>query len=95
MTSPTSTATLNDRDRHQQCALDQTELSRRLVTIEAIRAESGDNPNLTDDQCDALEAATDQDILDAIDSAANALEDRLYALHDEIQSDVVNDIAPS
>lgn len=82
-------------DQQEQNALDQTDILRRLVTIEAIRAESGDNPTLTDDQCDALEAATDQEILDAIDSAANAVEDRLYALHDEIQSDVVSAIAPS
>lgn len=95
MDDTASVGALDACDQQEQDALDQTGILRRLVTIEAIRAEIGDNPNLTDEQCAALEAATDQEILDAIDSAANAVEDRLYALHDEIQSDVVSAIAPS
>lgn len=93
MTSPTPVGTLNDRDRHQQNALDQTELSRRLVTIAAIRAEASDNPSLTPAQCTMLLTASDVAILEAIDSEARAIEDRLYALHDELQSLVVNQIA--
>lgn len=93
MTLPTSTATLDDRDRHQQYALDQTELLRRLVTIAAIRAEAGDNPNLTPAQCKMLLTASDVAILEAIDIEALAIEDRLYALHDELQALVVNQIA--
>lgn len=95
MTNPASVGALDERDQKEQDALDQTGLLRRLVTIEAIRAETGDNPNLTDGQRRALETASDSEILDAIDAAANAVEDRLYALHDEIQADVVNDLAPA
>lgn len=57
---------LDAHDQQEQDALDKTGILRRLVTIAAIRAEIGDNPNLTDRQCAALEAATAQDILDAM-----------------------------
>lgn len=95
MATTTGAGALEPSEQREQDVLDQTEFTRRLVTIEAIRAEVGDNPNLTQEQALAIDAASDGEILDAIDAAANAVEDRLYALHDEIQADVVNDLAPA
>lgn len=93
MAESTPTGMLDERDQQEQDALDQAGLLRRLVTIAAIRAEVSDNPNLTDAEGQALEAASDAEILDAIDSNARTIEDRLYALHDELQALVVNQIA--
>lgn len=93
MTKPTNAGALDVSDQQEQDALDQTGILRRLVTIEAIRAEAGDNPNLTPAQRKMFLTASDVAILEAIDIAAKAVEDRLFALHDEIQSDVVNAIA--
>lgn len=50
MTKPTPAGALNASDQQEQDALDQTDILHRLVTIEAIRAEIGDNPTLTDEQ---------------------------------------------
>ena len=68
-----------------------TPFGLRLVPVAAVRAEAADDPYLAEDERAALEAASDRDILDAIDRAAGgSAEDQLYHLHDQIQADAVH-----
>lgn len=62
MTTSTPVGALDARDQKRQDTLDQIELTRRLVTVAAIRAEVDDNPNLTAEQCLTIDVASDGEI---------------------------------
>lgn len=65
-------------------------LMQRLVDRDAIRSEIDDNPNLTDGERASLAAASDDDIDDALEQCGRGIEDRLFALHDELQAAAIN-----
>lgn len=72
--------------------LQDTSLTGRLCDRETIRSEADDNPNLTDAERAHLSAASDADIDAALEQCGRGIEDRLFALHDELQSAVVRDL---
>lgn len=67
-------------------------LGQRLVNRDSIRAEIDDNPNLTESQRLRLAAALDSEIDDAIEACTRGVEDQLFAVHDELQAAVVDQL---
>lgn len=59
---------------------------------DVVRGEATDNPHLTDTERARLHAATDDQIVDAIEQAWPAVEDRWYAIHDELQQSAVRSV---
>lgn len=61
-------------------------LEQRVVSIEAIRQEIEDNPNLTEEEVEAIENATDDQIADALRANWHTVEDLFFQAHDTLQS---------
>lgn len=68
-------------------------LEQRVVSIGAIRDEVHSNPRLTETQVKAIENATDDQIADALRANWRSVEDLFYAAHDQLQVDVIQDLA--
>lgn len=64
---------------------ENTPLEQKVVSIEAIRNEVGDNPGLTESQAAAIEHATDEDIADALRASWRSVEDLFFSAHDLLQ----------
>lgn len=60
-------------------------LALSVFPTDVVRGEATENPNLTDYERTRLQAATDDAIAAAIEQAWTAVEDRWYAIHDELQ----------
>ncbi|MCD2100395.1 hypothetical protein [Rhodococcus rhodochrous] len=57
-----------------------------------MRSEATEDPHLSDIERARLRAATDEQIANAIDQAWPAVEDRWYAIHDELQHAAVRSL---
>lgn len=68
-------------------------VEQRVVSIGAIRDEIHFNPNLTEEEVEAIENATDDQIADALRANWRSVEDLFYSAHDQLQTDVVQDLA--
>lgn len=60
-------------------------LALSVFPPDVVRSEATEDPHLSDIERARLRAATDEQIANAIDQAWPAVEDRWYAIHDELQ----------
>lgn len=68
-------------------------VEQRVVSIDGVRAESRENPALTDTEVAALEAATDAQIAAALAANWRQVEDEFFHVHDVLQSAAVRTVA--
>lgn len=64
-------------------------LEQRVVSIGAIRDEVVSNPSLTDEEVEAIQKATDDQIADALHANWRTVEDMFYTAHDILQADTI------
>lgn len=60
-------------------------LAERVIPVDALRAESEDDPNLSDAERALLKSATDEQAKSALDEAWSVVEETFFSLHDELQ----------
>lgn len=61
-------------------------LEQRVVPIGAIRQEIEDNPNLTEEEVEAIQHATNEQIAEALRANWHTVEDLFFQAHDTLQS---------
>lgn len=61
-------------------------VEHRVLTVEGVRDEADDNPTLSDAARKRLREASDDDIRESITACWRQVEDRFFAVHDELQA---------